>query len=334
MTEVKIGIETVKEGFQKACTRRFGRKVDFTPLEEELGRLKKGGSLTYGHLEKIANGQIWPFSDFWRWPVREQIEEELRSTEGLFKRLDGLRSEYGETEEEEKPFVKHLYDIFKNLELVSIVLRFVDPENYGILSPPITKILNCPRGDDYATEYTNYLKELRKYRDIYQLERVAYADMFLWAIAELEDQRDGLLQFFHRSVEESNRKKIVREIIGRDILGRPPIEKAKFYLEKVEDYNTAAMWAGYAFVNLFEEKCLKNAISLWHKNSEGREERKKIPELIKELCHRLDKDSKDLLDVTNLRNKSAHSTPGKPFDDFFPSDVRFMINTIKEFQKW
>jgi hypothetical protein len=50
----------------------------------------------------------------------------------------------------------------KNIELVSIVLRFVDPYNFGMFTPPVEKLLETKREYNYVETYINYLNDLKK----------------------------------------------------------------------------------------------------------------------------------------------------------------------------
>ena len=170
--EIKVSQPHVEAIFKSVSSKRYKKEVNFDPITIELSKLKEGGRLNYEHLELISDNNVWPFSRWWRWPTKDQISEYLLKTEGLFKCLNGLSEIHEERLEIEKNIIHVLYyDIFKHLELVSIVLRFIDEHNYAIYSPPVTRILNPPRGYSYTIEYLNYLREIRKYKFIYQLEK-------------------------------------------------------------------------------------------------------------------------------------------------------------------
>jgi len=53
------------------------------------------------------------------------------------------------------PLVAALLEVFKSVELVSIILRFVKPEHYGIISPPVERVLDVQRGSDAVETYLN-----------------------------------------------------------------------------------------------------------------------------------------------------------------------------------
>lgn len=312
--EIKIPLSEVGKIFYKVSKMRYVKEVNFVPLTDELSKLKKGGCLTYEHLEMISDENIWPFYKWWRWPAREQIDEQLKKTDGLFRDFRILPKDHEARVDAEKEIIKILYyDIFKHLELVSIVLRFIDEDNFAIYSPPVAKIIKSPRGYSYTREYLNYLKELRKYKDIYQLEKVAYVDMFLWAIEVLGEEREGLIDFFHRNLEESNREEILNEIMKQEVLGKSDVEKAEFFL-KAGEADTAAKWAGCAFEDIIRMKCPGLGIPLRKENGK----RKELSELIKESYELSNKSFGELDKILRLRNKASH-----------PSKYKFNFHEVK-----
>lgn len=303
----------VEEKFRHVCKFKFKREVDYSPLVTELGKLKDGGALTYPHLEKIADPEIWPFKKYWMWPPKEQIQKKLKKTVDLFKNLtDSL------DKEEEREVIQTLYNIFKHIELVSIILRFVDPINYAIYSPPVAKILNPPRGEDYVSEYLNYLGELRRWRDISRFKRVAYVEMFLWAVGK-GYKRDVMLKMFFRKfadeISETQQMKILSELASK-----PQLKQTERLL-KLGAVDMAAGLAARVFVRTIIEKSKKYGIWEWGKTR---------AKLIDELCGRLGKSSENLHTARDLRNKAA----GYSTYYFKLHEVEFMIEVIKELQRW
>lgn len=84
----------------------------------------------------------------------------------------------------EKDFLYKTLEKIKQIELVSIILRFVRPDDYGILSHPVEQIINVPWGRDAVETYLLYLDNLRSIQKRYCgiLKRVADADMALWVL--------------------------------------------------------------------------------------------------------------------------------------------------------
>src|SRR5262249_55220651 len=127
------------------------------------------------------NRKHWWFQRYWVLPSVEEIKTEL--TDGKFdfwhlsRKNEGSRKERGILEE--------LVHVFRSIELVSIILRFIRPESFGILSPPVERVLDVRRGSSGVETYLNYLRNLRQIRDHYPgLKRAADADMALWVLHE------------------------------------------------------------------------------------------------------------------------------------------------------
>lgn len=179
--------------FKMALLEKYGTIENMELLEQKMAHLRTGISITYEDLLIIADESFWPFKNFWSWPKKESIEKELYSTGPLLSRINEDYSKY------EKEVITELNQIFKNISLVSILLRFIFPEYYGIYSTPVLHISGTPRGRDKVEDYLNYIKILRdilniiEIREHYHIERVADVDMLLLALAKLGD--DHLEEF-------------------------------------------------------------------------------------------------------------------------------------------
>jgi hypothetical protein len=116
---------------------------------------------------------VW-FQTHWILPPEDHVSRALKYQSFDFRRLPN----------EEANLIASLLAVFKSIELVSIILRFVKPEHYGIISPPVEKILDVQRGRGAVKTYLNYLRDLRNVRRYYHFERTADADMGLWVLHE------------------------------------------------------------------------------------------------------------------------------------------------------
>ena len=96
--------------------------------------------------------------------------------------------------------VKRLFETFRQIGPVSMVLRFIDPTTYGIMSAPVAAILGVrPRRRETVT-YKAYLEALGKVAEQRGFTRIADVEMALWVlqVGVLEDkllpspQRDDL----------------------------------------------------------------------------------------------------------------------------------------------
>lgn len=171
--------------FAETMEARYGWRPDYAGLEKALEPVRlRRRDLSYADLETIQNGRYWDFRQFWRFPAAGDIGREIDFSEmsRLVARLPL----------DEERAIGRLHAAFKYIENVSVVLRFVHPDQYGIISPPVEKILEVRRGRTEVETYLNYLGDLRELRDHHGLSRAADADMALWVLQErvLSSYRD------------------------------------------------------------------------------------------------------------------------------------------------
>jgi hypothetical protein len=178
--------------FGETMESRQGWRPDYAGLERALEPVRRRGrDLTYADLETIQNGRYWDFRQFWRFPGAGDISHELDFA--LMSRL------IGRLPLDEEHAIGRLHVAFKYIENVSVVLRFLHPDQYGIISPPVEKVLEVRRGRTEVETYLNYLRDLRDVRDHHGMARAADADMALWVLQErvLSSYRDlDLLRAF------------------------------------------------------------------------------------------------------------------------------------------
>jgi len=165
------------EMFGETMQERYGRKPDYPGLERVLEPIRTGDrSFSYRDLETIQNPRYGDFRQFWRFPIEGEIARETR-WEHLSRVMQRLPLDEAEA-------IRHLHAAFKYVQSVSVVLRFVLPDHYGILSPPVEKVLGVRRGANEVETYLYYLKDIRDVRDHYGFDRAADADMALWVLQE------------------------------------------------------------------------------------------------------------------------------------------------------
>ena len=174
---------------------RYGRKQDLKKVEAETARIQSSRRFTYDDVERIRNGKIWNADQFGFWPSRRQVGPVLESTDWDFWNLP----------KNEGKAIKSLLAVFRQLEPVSVILRFVAPKHYGILSPPVEKLLELSPSPSHHAKYLAYLKDLRALRDQRSFTTAAQVDMALWVlqVGVLEGRLSGfedLRRGFERDV--------------------------------------------------------------------------------------------------------------------------------------
>jgi hypothetical protein len=90
--------------------------------------------------------------------------------------------------------IQNLFDRLQHIEVVSLVLRFLFPKEFGIISPPVCALLYLPPLYDHVAYYMSYLETLRKLGDHYGLDRIADVDMALWSASHSQVDLPAIAQ--------------------------------------------------------------------------------------------------------------------------------------------
>jgi len=144
---------------------------DMQAIERAAESLREKFPLSFHDLNELFHQaqRHWWFAEFWHVPRKD-------GWLSLSFRLCDL------DENNEKQAIRELLEEIKQIELVSVVLRFARPDAYGILSPPVERVLNVAWGSESAETYLNYLGNLRAICKVVPFARVADADMALWVL--------------------------------------------------------------------------------------------------------------------------------------------------------
>jgi hypothetical protein len=175
------------EEFEKTALARHSRVPDFEAIEAVGSRLRdKQNPLAFEDLRELFHAchqGNWWFDEYWEPPQKQ----------GVLGLSFPLR-DFDRTVEEQG--IEELLSEIKNIEVVSIILRFVRPDSYGILSPPVQRVLNVSWGSNATKTYLNFLENLRQIRRRVGFDRVADVDMALWVLhAKCFGGEQGSLEF-------------------------------------------------------------------------------------------------------------------------------------------
>jgi hypothetical protein len=304
-----MGIQAYEKLFKQIIRDRHKRDIDFQSIESRLEHLRGGEALKYDDLYIIGDDKCWPFSKYWMWPSREQIEAQLPKTKGWFKNLP--------TREEE--VIRDLNAIFKNLHLVSIILRFIQPIHYAIYSRPPLKTMRVERGANDTAEYTNYIRVMRALGRSLGFLRTADVDTIVWAAAA--EKADYLRKLKEILADKLPGRLSPAEIIA--LLGHDPLRMAQAHMEH-GDHLAAGYFTSIAFERWLNSVCRR----LWINESLGVEN--EIKSNIAGLCQTSEyRNHFDSLDsLRRLRNKAIHRS-----QEFTREDARKFIDGVKNFVK-
>ena len=195
--------------FPETVESLHGWRPDYAGLERALEPVRAGRrALTVADLETIQNGRYWDFRHFWRFPDKGEI--------GIDLDLEGISRLIVRLPLDEESAITRLHAGLKFIENVSVVLRFVNPLHYGIISPPVEKVLEVRRGRTEVETYLNYLRDIRDIRDHHGLQRAADADMALWVLQQrvLASYRDHELLREYRGDLFLKRRRAINLLAG------------------------------------------------------------------------------------------------------------------------
>ncbi len=150
-----------------------GRGERIESVERAVANVRSSRKLTPGTLKAIVESPDFSAATkFWTWPSAAEMEAGLGTEELDLWNLP----------KNERPLLKKLRGVFKTFEAVSVVLRFVVPEHYGILSTPVEHLLGIQPSAESIDRYLNYVKDLRHIRDKRGFDKAADVDQALWTL--------------------------------------------------------------------------------------------------------------------------------------------------------
>jgi hypothetical protein len=171
-------LESCLSQYREVAISKYGRDFDWQAIEQRVSRdlqLIDKRSLTITDLRIFMDEALWPFGRFASLPADEELRRELESRRFDFQHIS---AKY------ETKLFQGLLSVLRSIDLVSIVLRFVRPDLYGIISPPVERVIDLRRGSDAIQTYRYYLADLAKLKKDFNLKRIADVDMALWVLHE------------------------------------------------------------------------------------------------------------------------------------------------------
>lgn len=160
--------------FPKMTIALYDKEYNMNRIVRKFKHVAMNDSLSQNDLMLLIDAEEWDYKKFW--PDLSSKGNQRKPIEGCFK----LGWKGRETA------VRRLYDRFQHIEVVSIVLRFVDPENYGIISPPVEKFLGLQPQDNHIKYYLTYLNVLNDVSRHYgRPSNLADVDMAIWCLSHL-----------------------------------------------------------------------------------------------------------------------------------------------------
>ena len=157
--------------------KKYGKRYDLPKIEALVAHVRRGGRLTWEDIQKIRDNDYWIYDRHWAVPDPDAVKGAL---DRVSRRLD-----FWHHQRKREALVADLYEVFRNIEIVSVVLRFVIPEHFAIYSPPMARILEVRRGHRDTETYLNYLDNLGEIKRHYPgFATIAEVNMAVWTLHE------------------------------------------------------------------------------------------------------------------------------------------------------
>ena len=235
--------------------------LDTDFLESIFSPVKEGREpLSADLVERLK--EDFAFPSYWRLPHIGDAE------------LEGLSKAFNTMTVQDEKVIWQLFEIIKNIEIVSCILRFIDPQKYAIFSPPVENLLNI-RGKDPVEKYINYLCDLNQIGEVYGFVRIADVDHALWTLANIinSDRLRNKPPYNEIYGEYKSHPNVIKTITAKNSLAQvwsenaPYLDLARIFLE--EDPLLAGLIASREFEFLIKELCKRNGVKLSFKTVNG-----------------------------------------------------------------
>lgn len=174
-------LDVFYDNYSLAAEKCYGCRLEPLTVETELSWMR-GATLNIADvIDALAERDDWNYRKWWPQLSADDLGDRIRIPDNLNQ--DGAR----------KQAVESLHERLKNIECVSVILRFLYPEHFGIISFPVTSLINLPQAKTAIGYYLQYLKNLRELRrdcGSHQLRKISDIDMALWSAAHLSKDAD------------------------------------------------------------------------------------------------------------------------------------------------
>lgn len=174
----------------------YGSRQNLQAIERLSTPVVEVGRLGFGDVEAIKDAGHWDGGTFWQWPTHEEFKDRCES---------GAVEDLGCLPKRQNAIVDQLLRVFRHIEPVSVVLRFICPKHFGILSAPVEKILEIGPAHRPREKYLKYVKDLRTLQRERRFATAADVDMALWVMSEVIDAERSRSEWLQNVVPESDR---------------------------------------------------------------------------------------------------------------------------------
>jgi hypothetical protein len=297
-----------EEAYRKACKEvTDGSEFDpdaLEPLWTEL-RTKRGRYLLRSDLDRIFEEGKTVYGYYWRWSKLNAWKDTAISLHESQRQNSGWK----------ESIVQKLHSHLRRMDILSVILSCVYPEDFAVYSPPIMTILQVSPCRPLQ-HYLRYCEELREWgRHFLDAESVRKADRALWVFYQRAYASDVKTHLIYRKAYDDDywiRKRHAITMLESCFSGRPALKQAQFLLDI--DLYLAATIAGCEF-----EARLRDLVPEARKRRLPHEGLWSVIENLAANCGYANKKSL-FHEIRELRNMAIHRTP-----ELTDKKVRMMI---------
>ena len=221
---------------------------DFPKIEKGLNPLREGRErLKPEHIKRIFHPDNTPFTIFWPNPKKEDLDKIAKKP-----LLVDLKSQ------DQEALARKMLGVFHNTGVVSIILRFIHPDVFGVFSTPVLNALQV-NNNSTVKLYLAYCEELVAWKDHFHMTSVADTEMAILNLAQTIKGKDS--EEARRATGEFakdvwvQRRRVTNAVAAflrtfkESTLGN--LELAKILVE--QDARIAGMIAGFEYERLLGE---------------------------------------------------------------------------------
>ncbi len=292
--------------FEAVCKSKFGRRYDFAIVESFFAEHRQGKkTLSLQDINVIFDPTNTPFGKYWVRPSASRLATNLGSGVKL-----------GPFPLDRKKAFEDVLHVVGTTFIASVILRFVQPNEFGVLSAPVINLLQV-RTASPSEFYIAYCDELRDWQRKYGIPSIAQTEVALWTFHEVSRNSSWDKKLFDsdRWVQQRRFGHNIKDWREHDRL-----DQAEMFVP--HDPLSAAQIAGVEY-----ERLLRIAAQRWYPDQPTRGERwaERIIAKLKKRGHIDMKDELDLNRIWCYRNRALHSDLVPPTVE----EVEDMIRTIR-----
>ncbi len=258
------------------------------------------------------------------WEIVEAIHDHDAFDANMFGSFDQdvLKSAIDQTQWcdlAKQELIACLFEAFRQIEPASVVLRFIDPMRFGIISSPVQTVLGIRPLRRPTATYEAYLESLTDIREDRRFERAADVEMALWVLQV--GVLDGLLPMPLRAglakdhEEDAELRRIQARNLTKQLFETAKLDVADALLTTVPAI--AGQIAGVEFEQLVVAASLAS----------GGDSHQKLRQHINSLGAPYRHLRRKLHQVADIRNDAIHDP-----ESTTPADVEYLIAVARKLQ--